>query len=202
MATFNVKDFHLVDETDQTKTLEFDLSPLTTGTMRKVSVPDKDGTIAMLDDIGSPDVSGAWPVGSVFMAVVSTNPATLLGFGTWSQIAAGRVLVGQDSGDTDFDTPEETGGAKTVASSAQTFAGDALAGHSHGPGTLAVSAHVADVGTNQWDEQAADSFLQDHTLSGSTESVSAGTPSGTNTPGAATSVVQPYFVVYIWKRTA
>ena len=32
--------------------------------------------------------------------------------------------------------------------------------------------------------------------------ITAGTPSGTNTPGAATSVVQPYFVVYMWKRTA
>jgi hypothetical protein len=28
------------------------------------------------------------------------------------------------------------------------------------------------------------------------------TPAGTNTPGAATSVVQPYIVVYMWKRTA
>lgn len=56
----------------------------------------------------------AWPVGSVFVAVVSTNPATLLGYGTWSAFAAGRVIVGLDSGDTDFDTVEETGGAKTV----------------------------------------------------------------------------------------
>jgi hypothetical protein len=32
--------------------------------------------------------------------------------------------------------------------------------------------------------------------------ISAGTPSGTNTPGAATSVVQPYIVVYMFKRTA
>jgi hypothetical protein len=34
------------------------------------------------------------------------------------------------------------------------------------------------------------------------DGITAGTPSGTNTPGAATSVVQPYFVVYMWKRTA
>src|SRR3990172_4022657 len=71
------------------------------------------------------DASGAWPIGSVFISVVSTNPATLLGFGTWSAFGAGRVLIGLDSGDTDFDTVEETGGAKTVSSSAQTFAGNA-----------------------------------------------------------------------------
>ena len=56
----------------------------------------------------------AFPVGSVFIAVVSTNPATLLGYGTWASIGAGRVLVGLDSGDADFDVVEETGGAKTA----------------------------------------------------------------------------------------
>ena len=57
--------------------------------------------------------STVWPVGSVYIAVVSTNPATLLGFGTWSAFAAGKTLIGLNSGDTDFDTVEETGGAKT-----------------------------------------------------------------------------------------
>ena len=55
-----------------------------------------------------------YPVGSVYInASVSTNPATLLGFGTWTAFGAGRVLVGLDSTDTDFDSAEETGGAKT-----------------------------------------------------------------------------------------
>src|SRR3990172_8254878 len=67
--------------------------------------------------------AGQLPVGFVFISVVSTNPATLLGYGTWSLFGAGRTLIGIDSGDPDFDTVEETVGAKTVASSAQTFAG-------------------------------------------------------------------------------
>ena len=54
-----------------------------------------------------------FPVGSVFIAVVDTDPATLLGYGTWSAFGAGKVLVGIDSSDTDFDTAEETGGSKT-----------------------------------------------------------------------------------------
>jgi hypothetical protein len=57
--------------------------------------------------------SEAFPVGAVFLAIVATDPATLLGYGTWAAFGAGRMLVGRDSGDTDFDTVEETGGAKT-----------------------------------------------------------------------------------------
>jgi hypothetical protein len=61
-----------------------------------------------------PDLSTLYPVGSVYInASVSTNPGTLLGFGTWAAFGAGRVLVGLDAGDVDFDTVEETGGAKT-----------------------------------------------------------------------------------------
>lgn len=56
-----------------------------------------------------------YPVGSKYTNhSVDTNPATLFGFGTWERIAQGRVIVGIDSGDTDFDTAGETGGTKTV----------------------------------------------------------------------------------------
>ena len=56
-----------------------------------------------------------YPVGSIYTnATNGTNPGTLLGFGTWVSFGAGRVPVGIDSGDTDFDTAEETGGAKTT----------------------------------------------------------------------------------------
>ena len=55
-----------------------------------------------------------YPVGSIYTnAGVATNPGTLLGFGTWTAFGAGRVIVGVDSTDTDFDTVRETGGSKT-----------------------------------------------------------------------------------------
>lgn len=75
---------------------------------------------------GAASLSGAWPVGSIFISAVSTNPATLLGFGTWSAFAAGRVLVGLDSGQTEFDTVEETGGSKT-----HTLTSSEMPSHTH-----------------------------------------------------------------------
>jgi len=121
--------------------------------------------------------------------------------------------------DADFDTVEETGGAKTVASSAQTFAGDALASHQHAAisagtpagtnGTVAASGSaVVKVGTSTSSAAASGHTHSGPTFTGSPmathqhDGITAGTPSGTNTPGAATSVVQPYLVVYMWKRTA
>jgi microcystin-dependent protein len=53
-----------------------------------------------------------YPVGSIYTSVVNTNPNTFFG-GTWISFATGRTLVGVDTGQTEFDTVEETGGAKT-----------------------------------------------------------------------------------------
>jgi hypothetical protein len=48
-------------------------------------------------------------VGSIYInATDSTNPSSLLGFGTWVAFGAGRVLVGFNAADPLFDTAEET----------------------------------------------------------------------------------------------
>lgn len=124
----------------------------------------------------------AFPVGSVFIAVVSTNPGTLLGYGTWSAIAAGRVLVGLDAGDTDFDTVEETGGAKT-----HTMTSAEMPAHTH-PENVPSSASGGAV-----------KFALDTNASGTAD---AGIATGSAGGGGAHNNVQPYFVCYFWKRTA
>ena len=124
----------------------------------------------------------SWPIGSVFLAVISTSPATLLGGGTWERIAEGRMLIGQNDADVDFDTAEETGGAKT-----KTLAETEIPSHVHGE--LAPSSASG----------GALKFAVDSNANGSQAS-------GLNTEavggGQAFSLMNPFLVCYIWKRTA
>lgn len=55
----------------------------------------------------------AFPVGAIFVTIDPTNPAATLGYGTWQAFAPGRVLVGVDPSDSDFNPVEKTGGSKT-----------------------------------------------------------------------------------------
>ena len=55
-----------------------------------------------------------YPVGSQYVNYTdNTNPATLLGFGTWTAVA-GRVTVGYDGTQTEFNAAEKTGGHKEL----------------------------------------------------------------------------------------
>ena len=53
------------------------------------------------------------PVGSIYMTTIETNPSEIFGFGTWELWGAGRVPVGVDTTQTEFNVVEKTGGAKT-----------------------------------------------------------------------------------------
>ncbi len=70
-----------------------------------------------------------YPVGSIYISVNSTNPGTSLGVGTWVAFGAGRVPVGFDAGQIEFDTDEQTGGSMTAtpagSNSAPVFTGSA-----------------------------------------------------------------------------
>jgi hypothetical protein len=57
-------------------------------------------------------LQAVYPVGSIYTSTTATNPGTTFGFGTWAAFGAGKVLVGQDTGDAAFDVLEETGGNK------------------------------------------------------------------------------------------
>ncbi len=131
-----------------------------------------------------------YPVGSIYMSVVSTSPATLFG-GTWSAWGAGRVPVGIDAGQTEFDTVEETGGAKT-----HTLSVAELAIHNHG-------GKVRPVGTAQTgisSEWNGTRFMMSSAVGGEATPLTATIPSAGS--GTAHNNLQPYIVCYMWKRTA
>ncbi len=124
-----------------------------------------------------------YPVGVIYMSQASTNPSTLFG-GTWAVFGAGRTLVGLDTTDADFDGSEETGGAKT-----HTIATNELPAHTHGIPTQAAG--------------YVDSHYDLTAVSGSFNgTVGANIASTSTGSGAAHNNLQPYIVVYMWKRTA
>ena len=135
-------------------------------------------------------IAAIYPVGSIYInAENSTNPATLLGFGTWTAFGAGRVPVGIDSSDTAFDTAEETGGAKT-----HTLTESELPSHSHNIATEYYP-RVEYYGGAEVNILA----FRNNT---SPDGADATTASATTGSGTAHNILQPYIVVYMWKRTA
>ena len=145
--------------------------------------------------------SEAFAVGAVFIAVVATNPATLLGYGTWSAFGAGRVLVGLDSGDTDFDVVEEVGGAKTV-----TLTEAQIPAHTHAPtdpGHTHIQRYFPTATGGSIGYTADTSMSGTQTDTGlTTKSGTTGITIATTGGGGSHANVQPYIVVYMWKRTA
>lgn len=131
-----------------------------------------------------------YPVGAIYISVSSTSPATLFG-GTWASFGAGRVLVGIDSGNTSFDTAEETGGNLT---------------HTH---TLssAGSAQITTASDGIRIKRTSRTFTPNrrYSVTGQTE---AGFTTETSVQAAldgatdSGSTIPPYIVVYMWKRTA
>lgn len=81
--------------------------------------------ILIADPAGNPTVAATLPpavvvtvmasvfeVGDIFITTNTANPGARFG-GTWALYGTGRVLVGFDAGQSEFDTIGETGGAKT-----------------------------------------------------------------------------------------
>lgn len=165
-----------------------------------------------------------YPVGSIYInAAVSTNPASLLGFGTWAAFGSGRVMVGVDTGQTEFDTLGETGGAKT-----HTLSTGEMPSHNH---TQDAHGHTQDAHNHTQDAHAHTNKYQgiadvgggplpvafdggagvaSDTVIAATATNQAATATNQNTTatnqatggGGAHNNLQPYVTVYMWRRTA
>ena len=187
-------------------------SPTFTGT---VTLPT--GTIGVTQTYGDNDTSLAttafvqaalsavypiiYPVGSIYTnASVSTNPATLLGFGTWVAFGAGRVIVGLDAVNAAFDTLEETGGSAVSIVVSHTHTATSTVsdpGHFH---NYAVGQSGSNSGT------FGDGFAIPSggfpAVTTNTTGITVSTTNTTTGSSGTNANLQPYIVVYMWKRTA
>lgn len=141
--------------------------------------------------------SALYPVGSYYINETdSTNPGTLLGFGTWVAAAVGRVPVGKASSGT-FQTAGATGGAET-----HTLTTSEMPSHNHDMGTINRLANVGNVqnGAGNLDDWPGSGgpISATNVVVGNSWTGSMGMTGG----GGAHNNLQPYVVVYIWKRTA
>ena len=148
-----------------------------------------------------------FPVGTIYtQAAVATNPATLLGFGTWTAFGSGRVLVGLDGSNTLFDTLEETGGSADISISgttdSHTLTIDEIPSHNHpnpspnqGGGALNYQP-ASGISAFSWGGGGLGGKYGIEAQGGG-----AGHTHGITFDGTDANY-QPFITVYMWKRTA
>lgn len=167
--------------------------------------------ITSIDSVVSNDgkklIDVIYPIGSIFMSTVNTNPQTYLG-GTWIEWGKGRVPIGVDTSQAEYNFVEKTGGSKTVNLQ-----------HSHNLDTDSAHAVVVighdNIGYREFHPSKGTSFINFRL-----KEVKAGTltyENLDNTPtnwgaklggdtsnglSSSQSVVQPYITCYMFKRTA
>lgn len=120
-----------------------------------------------------------YPVGAIYMSTINVNPSTLFG-GTWEAWGTGRVPVGVDTTQTEFNTVEKTGGSKT-----HTLTLEEMPEHKH---TLAsnVGGGSGSINGFNWGLSISDW--------GGKNTLNAGGSKAHN-------ILQPYITCYMWKRT-
>lgn len=124
-----------------------------------------------------------YPVGSIKMTTVNTNPSTYLG-GTWAAWGSGRVPVGVDTAQAEFDTVEATGGEKAHA-----LTENEMPTHSHTLSERKITTETV----------SADAVVTGATKAAEGDRLNASTSSvGGNT---AHNNLQPFITCYMWKRT-
>jgi len=126
-----------------------------------------------------------YPVGSIYTNMaVATNPATLLGMGTWVAYATGRVLVGK-AGSGTFDTLNEEQGAETT--------------------TLSIAQLPSHTHTTSGGQSGNPGNVLPNHLPGAASASGSNTVTNTSNAtgsGDAHTNLQPSVTVHMWKRTA
>lgn len=151
-------------------------------------------------------LQSVYPIGAIYISTTSANPATYLGFGTWTAYGPGRTLVCVNPSDSTFASVRATGGHKELQKHNHKFtsifhlrnskstAGNVNEDVWKGSGSTNFSyVNESDSTPNYYKAGTSGSGKSTKiTISGNT--TDAGTGTGSNLP--------PYITAYIWERTA
>lgn len=150
------------------------------------------------------------PIGSIEVNVTGVNPSTYIG-GNWTLWGSGRVPVGIDPTQTEFNTVEKTGGEKT-----HILTIDEMPKHTHAITITSGGAHQHNVATFPYSGTNKEYYCISQTPGGDvnkditwrggiaqesgehTHSASA----AENGKSQAHNNLQPYITCYMWKRSA
>lgn len=138
-------------------------------------------------------VNQMFPVGAVYITYNATNPGSFLG-GTWVQFGQGRTLVGQGTGN-DGSTSMTFGAGNTGGRYRQNLY--AAIG--------AVNNNIGSIGYNPQPPISGVRYRNNYGVAANTPGNVTATNHSTSvsaSDGSAPSHIQPYQVVYYWRRTA
>lgn len=179
-----------VSDNDTTEGFLYDKTSAGTGIVLAEALDGGNETL-QISTIPSTFIDLIYPVGSIYVATVSTNPNLLFGTGTWTRIAEGRTLVGEGTG---------SGLTARTAGAEGGLEDSVVVTHQH----PAVGNHTHSVGSSTDGTGTASSKSGGAVNVGFT-SGSAGAHQHDAPVGASDGVdtnMPPYLVVYIWERTA
>jgi hypothetical protein len=141
-----------------------------------------------------------YPVGSLYYnSSVTTNPATLLGFGTWTAFGAGRVPVGYNASNALFDALEETGGNADAIVVSHTHTATSTvtdSGHAH---EVFSAGQLCPRGGNE--QPLGPSTSSGYNTATATTGITVATTNASTGSSGTNANYQPYITVAIWKRT-
>lgn len=143
-----------------------------------------------------------YPVGSIYMSTSALNPTNFFG-GTWVAWGSGRVPVGVNRNDTNFNDIEKTGGSKTINIQHNHGLSNARAAVGRADSSLATMSYTS--GGNPHNVYFDREFSYYGGISGgSKHATDTSLIYGNTNDGGSTaaSVLQPYITCYMWKRTA
>lgn len=140
---------------------------------------DKGGAAHLISKI----LDWVYPVGSLYISVDPTSPASLYG-GEWERYGNGRTIVAVDETDDDFKTAGQTGGEKT-----HTLTVAEMPAHNHTYGLFATD-------STGWSNTKTGASTRYGSFVGEFKYMN---KAGLDQPH---NNLQPYISAYIWKRTA